>query len=157
MEVVVAPPAMYLHSVQRTLSPPMQVGAQNCWRGPGGAVTGETTADMLADAGIRWVILGHSERRALMCETNDDVAERVAYALGHGLSVIACIGETLEEREKGSMFDVLAQQLTYGRGGMGEEGVSATGILARFGRDRYERHESSGRGAWWGLDGTGWL
>lgn len=112
VEVVVAPPHVFLDQVQAALKPPFQVSAQNCWRGKGGAFTGEVTADMLADKGVGWVILGHSERRALMGETDDVVGHKVAYALSKGLSVIPCVGETLEERESGALYDVLGAQLS---------------------------------------------
>jgi len=63
------------------LKPPYQVSAQNCWIQKGGAFTGEISAEMLVDNGIRWVILGHSERRQLFQESNEIVAKKCAYAL----------------------------------------------------------------------------
>ncbi|KAH7292664.1 hypothetical protein KP509_29G080300 [Ceratopteris richardii] len=66
---------------------------------------------MLVDLGIPWVILGHSERRLLLKESNEFVAEKVAYALSQGLKVIVCIGETLEQRESGQALIVVAEQL----------------------------------------------
>ncbi|GMP23039.1 hypothetical protein CsSME_00000794 [Camellia sinensis var. sinensis] len=68
------------------------------------------SAEMLVNMGIPWVILGHSERRALLKESNEFVADKVAYALSQGLKVIACIGETLEQRESGCTMDVVAAQ-----------------------------------------------
>ncbi|KAK9755230.1 hypothetical protein RND81_01G011300 [Saponaria officinalis] len=65
---------------------------------------------MLVNLGINWVILGHSERRALLNETNEFVADKVAYALSQGLKVIACVGETLEQREAGTTMEVVAAQ-----------------------------------------------
>ena len=66
---------------------------------------------MLANMNIEWVILGHSERRALCAETNEIVGTKVKYALSQGLNVIACIGETLQQREGGEMFNILSAQL----------------------------------------------
>jgi triosephosphate isomerase len=66
---------------------------------------------MLVDAGIPWVVLGHSERRTLCGETNEVVATKVKYALGLGLKVMACIGETLEQREAGTTLQVCEAQL----------------------------------------------
>uniref|UniRef100_A0A7N0ZV40 Triosephosphate isomerase, cytosolic n=1 Tax=Kalanchoe fedtschenkoi TaxID=63787 RepID=A0A7N0ZV40_KALFE len=110
VEVVVSPPYVFLPLVQSELRPEIQVAAQNCWVKKGGAYTGEISAEMLANLGIPWVILGHSERRALLNETNEFVGDKVAYALAQGLKVIACVGETLEQRESGSTLEVVAAQ-----------------------------------------------
>ncbi|KAI0509827.1 hypothetical protein KFK09_010424 [Dendrobium nobile] len=67
-------------------------------------------AEMLVNLGVTWVIIGHSERRALLGESNEFVGEKVAYALSQGLKVIACVGETLEQREAGSTVDVVSAQ-----------------------------------------------
>lgn len=66
---------------------------------------------MLVDLGVPWVILGHSERRSLCGETNDIVGTKVAYALSKGVSVIACIGETLAQRQAGQLWDILDGQM----------------------------------------------
>ncbi|RWR76732.1 Triosephosphate isomerase [Cinnamomum micranthum f. kanehirae] len=110
VEVVVAPPFVFLSFVKSLLRSDFQVAAQNCWVRKGGAFTGEISAEMLVNLGIPWVILGHSERRLLLGETNEVVADKVAYALSQGLKVIACVGETLEQRESGSTLDVVAAQ-----------------------------------------------
>lgn len=113
VEVVCAPPSLYLAHVGASLKKPYQVAAQNCWVGSSGAFTGEVSAEMLVDCEVGWVILGHSERRGVCGgETNEDVGEKVAYAQGKGLSVIPCIGETLQQREGGKMFTVLEGQLS---------------------------------------------
>eukprot|EP00193_Tetraselmis_chui_P002870 CAMPEP_0177768468 /NCGR_PEP_ID=MMETSP0491_2-20121128/9736_1 /TAXON_ID=63592 /ORGANISM="Tetraselmis chuii, Strain PLY429" /LENGTH=287 /DNA_ID=CAMNT_0019285275 /DNA_START=109 /DNA_END=972 /DNA_ORIENTATION=- len=111
VEVVCAPPFVFLDRVQATLAPVYNVAAQNCWTTGGGAYTGEVSADMLAGMGLKWVILGHSERRQLCGESNEMVAEKSAYAQSKGLGVIGCIGETLEERETGRLWDVLMAQM----------------------------------------------
>ncbi|CAO2817159.1 unnamed protein product [Amaranthus hypochondriacus] len=110
VEVVVSPPYVFLPIVKSSLRPEFQVSAQNCWVKKGGAYTGEVSAEMLADLDIPWVILGHSERRALLKESNEFVGDKVAYALSKGIKVIACVGETLEQREAGSTMDVVAAQ-----------------------------------------------
>jgi triosephosphate isomerase len=110
VEVVVSPPYVFLPVVKSQLRPEFQVAAQNCWVKKGGAFTGEVSAEMLVNLGVPWVILGHSERRALLGESNEFVGDKVAYALSQGLKVIACVGETLEQREAGSTMDVVAAQ-----------------------------------------------
>ncbi|KAL3838417.1 hypothetical protein ACJIZ3_023008 [Penstemon smallii] len=110
VEVVVSPPYVFLPVVKSSLRPEFHVAAQNCWVKKGGAYTGEISAEMLVNLDIPWVILGHSERRAILAESNEFVGDKVAYALAQGLKVIACIGETLEQREAGSTVDVVAAQ-----------------------------------------------
>ncbi|KAF2590912.1 hypothetical protein F2Q70_00040918 [Brassica cretica] len=101
-----SPPYVFLPLVKSTLRSDFYVSAQNCWVKKGGAFTGE----MLVNLDIPWVILGHSERRALLNESNEFVGDKVAYALAQGLKVIACVGDTLEQREAGSTMDVVAAQ-----------------------------------------------
>ncbi|KAJ3686740.1 hypothetical protein LUZ61_015904 [Rhynchospora tenuis] len=110
VEVVVSPPYVFLPLVKSELRPDFHVAAQNCWVKKGGAYTGEISAEMLVNLDIPWVIIGHSERRALLGETNEFVGDKVAYALSKGLKVIACVGETLEQREAGSTMEVVAAQ-----------------------------------------------
>ncbi|XP_051143169.1 triosephosphate isomerase, cytosolic [Andrographis paniculata] len=110
VEVVVSPPFVFLPLVKDALRPDFHVAAQNCWVKKGGAYTGEVSAEMLVNLSVPWVILGHSERRALLGESNEFVGEKVGYALAQGLKVIACVGETLEQRESGSTMDVVAAQ-----------------------------------------------
>ncbi|CAK9319648.1 unnamed protein product [Citrullus colocynthis] len=110
VEVVVSPPFVFLSLVKSLLRSDIQVAAQNCWVRKGGAFTGEVSAEMLVNLGIPWVIIGHSERRLLLNESNEFVGDKVAYALSQGIKVIACVGETLEQRESGSTLDVVAAQ-----------------------------------------------
>ncbi|XP_008802725.1 triosephosphate isomerase, cytosolic [Phoenix dactylifera] len=110
VEVVVSPPFVFLTLVKGLLRSDFNIAAQNCWVRKGGAFTGEVSAEMLVNLGIPYVILGHSERRQLLREANDFVGDKVAYALSQGLKVIACVGETLEQRESGSTMDVVAAQ-----------------------------------------------
>jgi len=110
-EVVVCPSQVHLQSVQTNLTAAtVAVGAQDCWTQGNGAFTGETSADMLADLGIEWAIVGHSERRG-KGETDADVAKKSKYALDKGLSVIACCGEPLENREAGTTNDFVFPQI----------------------------------------------
>lgn len=111
MEVVVAPPFLYLDQVLGSLHPRYGVCAQNAWVGGPGAFTGEISAEQLADLGLAWVILGHSERRALCGESNETVGKKCAHALAVGLSVILCVGETLAQREAHVTLNVITDQL----------------------------------------------
>ncbi|XP_022748055.1 triosephosphate isomerase, chloroplastic-like isoform X2 [Durio zibethinus] len=111
VDVVVAPPFVYLDQVNATLTDRIEVSAQNSWIGKGGAFTGEISVEQLKDIGCKWVILGHSERRHVIGEDDQFIGKKAAYALNEGLGVIACIGELLEEREAGKTFDVCFQQL----------------------------------------------
>ena len=112
VDVVISPTFIHLETVKQTLTnKSIEISAQNCWTGKGGAFTGEISAEMIKDMNVPWVILGHSERRSLCGETEEVVGTKIRYALEQGLKVIACIGETLEERESGEMFNVLDKQL----------------------------------------------
>ncbi|KAI0826701.1 triose phosphate isomerase [Trametes gibbosa] len=111
VEVVIAPPAIYLLSLQDILRKEIQVAAQNCYFKSSGAFTGEISPAQLVDAGIPYVILGHSERRTLFHETSALVADKTRAAIDAGLRVILCVGETLEEREAGRTKAVVEAQL----------------------------------------------
>jgi len=89
----------------------IEVAAQNVFDKPNGAFTGEISVAQLKDSGITWAILGHSERRVLLQESNDFVASKTATALDGGLGVILCCGESLEQREDGKTIDVVTSQL----------------------------------------------
>ena len=111
-EVVVAPPFTALAAVAAELSEThVEVSAQNLFHKDSGAFTGEVSAPMLLEAGCKWVIVGHSERRQYFGETDDSVRDRVAAAMAAGLKPIACIGETLPEREAGKTIEVCFRQL----------------------------------------------
>lgn len=110
--VAVCPPAIYLPEVANQLSgTPVAWGAQNMSEQDSGAFTGEIAASMLQDFGCTYVILGHSERRALYGESSELVAQKVAAARRGGLTPILCVGELLEEREQGITEQVVGQQL----------------------------------------------
>lgn len=114
VEVVVAPPSVYLESTRTALRSDFSVSSQNTWISAGGAFTGELDAKMIADIGADWAILGHSERRhhPIIKEADDVVAQKAGYALSEaGLKVIYCIGELLEQRESGQTVAVCERQL----------------------------------------------
>src|SRR5437016_331872 len=98
--VAVCPPFPYLSAVAALLrGSPIRLGAQNLYPEKEGAFTGEVSPTMLVDVGCRYVILGHSERRHVMGETDPFINRKVHAALGARLAVILCVGEKLEERE----------------------------------------------------------
>ncbi len=112
VDVVVCPTFIHLAETQRALSSSrISVAAQSCSATKPGAFTGEIAASQLVDFGIEWVVLGHSERRAKFGESNDVVGTKVGIAQENGLKVIACIGETLAEREAGNLESVLTAQM----------------------------------------------
>jgi triosephosphate isomerase len=111
VECVVAPSAVHIPFVQANLTNlKFAVSAQNCIP-KGGAFTGEMSLDMLTDLGIQWTILGHSERRQYYGETNEIVATKVYAAVQAGRKVMACIGETLKDREDGRTANIIMAQL----------------------------------------------
>lgn len=111
VDIVVAPPAPYLHHVSQNLKTGIQVAAQNCYKVSNGAFTGDISAEMVKDVGGTHVILGHSERRHVFMENDKLIAEKAAHALSTGLDVIYCIGEKLEEREANQTKEVNFRQL----------------------------------------------
>ena len=111
-DVCVCVPSPYLADVAAALAgSPIRWGAQDCSSHESGAYTGEVSAAMLADLACRYVIVGHSERRALHGESDVLVAAKAERAIGHGLVPIVCVGETLAERESGATESVVLRQL----------------------------------------------
>lgn len=110
-DIVIACPAIYLEHTHKSLPANMSVAAQNCYKVNSGAFTGEISPAMILDCGAKWVLIGHSERRQVFGETDRLISEKVGFALDNSLKVIACIGETLQEREAGKTFDVVCKQL----------------------------------------------
>lgn len=112
-EVVVAPSFPYLGFVKENLKPSnVQVAMQNCHSVTSGAFTGEVAAEMGADVGCQWVILGHSERRHKFGESNEVIGSKIKHVLDNTkLNVIACIGELLDERERNETMKVCATQM----------------------------------------------
>ena len=112
--VVIIPPALYVAGVVESAGPGVQVGVQNvaCW--DSGAYTGEVSAGMAIDSGCGYTLVGHSERRQLFGETDEQVAAKVDQAVKVGLTAILCVGETLEQRDAGTAEQVVAAQLRAG-------------------------------------------
>ncbi len=112
VDVIVCPPFTALTSIRQALQgSSIGLGAQDLFWEPQGAFTGEVSPTMLVDAGCRYVIIGHSERRQHFGETDETVHRKLVAALAHSLTPIVCIGETLAEREANRTFDVLTRQL----------------------------------------------
>jgi triosephosphate isomerase len=119
ISVAVCPPAPYLALVAEVLKgSSVALGAQNCYSEKEGAFTGEVSPTMLVDVGCRYVILGHSERRHKLGESDDFINRKVKAALAAGLEVILCLGETLEERQVNRTEAVLDSQLTGNLAGL---------------------------------------
>ncbi len=115
VDVAVGPPFVYLAAVKQVLGDSgVTLAAQNAYFEEPGAFTGETALEMLTDVGCRWVILGHSERRHVLGETDELINRKVRAALTKGLGVILCVGELLEEREAGQTEAVLDRQMAGG-------------------------------------------
>lgn len=115
VEIVVCPPFPYLPLVVgQAAGTCLQVGGQNAWHEASGAYTGETSCEMLKDVGCQWVILGHSERRQIIGESDSLINQKTHKALETGLRVILCVGELLEQRESGETEKVLEQQMAGG-------------------------------------------
>jgi triosephosphate isomerase len=126
VDMAVFPPFPYLAQVQSLLQgSPISWGAQTLNPVGQGAHTGEVSASMLLDLGCRRVLVGHSERRSLYGESDDDVAERFEAALGAGLEPVLCIGETLEQREAGITEAVVERQIDAVLARTGIEGFAA--------------------------------
>ncbi|KAK9477557.1 Triosephosphate isomerase [Lipomyces japonicus] len=112
VEVVIAPPALYLDWAQTHLKQAtVEIAAQNSFDKNTGAYTGEVAVEQIKDVGAKWVILGHSERRTILNETDEFVASKTKFALDNGLGVILCIGELLEERDAGKTIEVVNRQI----------------------------------------------
>ncbi len=112
IDVVVGPAAMALHPIIKRLDgSAIGVAAQNCHWADKGAYTGELSPVQLAEVGCTHVIIGHSERRTLFGETDENVGKKARALHDHGLIPIICIGETLAEREAGATIDVVRRQL----------------------------------------------
>ncbi|MBN2564731.1 MAG: triose-phosphate isomerase [Candidatus Eisenbacteria bacterium] len=116
-DVVICPPMVCLETaVDAAKDTDMLVGAQNVFWEESGAFTGEVSTTMLQEMGVDYVIIGHSERRAIFGETDEMVAKKLARVLDGSLAPIVCVGEVLEERESGATREVLTRQV---RGALG--------------------------------------
>ncbi|BAV94105.1 triose-phosphate isomerase [Ichthyobacterium seriolicida] len=114
-KIIVSPSFTNLHGVSKYLdNTKISVAAQNLHQENSGAYTGEVSAHMLKSINVNKVILGHSERRMLFGETNDILASKVNASLKHSMEIIFCIGESLEDRESKSHFEVVSSQIKEG-------------------------------------------
>jgi len=128
-EVLVCPPFLALEAVHQILDgSPIKLGAQDIHWEAKGAFTGEVSAAMLKEVGVTAVILGHSERRHVMGETNEMVNKKLKASLAAGLLPILCVGELLEERSMGVTREVVERQISKGFEGVGPEDVARTVI-----------------------------
>ena len=132
VEVSVHPPFTDLRSVQTVLQAddvPIALGAQDCHPEDAGAFTGEVSAAMLAKLDVSYVIVGHSERRALFGEGDEVVNAKARAVLRHGMVPIVCVGETIEQRQAGQAHDVVSGQLAGSLDGL-DAGVVAKLVVA---------------------------
>ena len=130
VEVLVAPPYPYLIPVAEKLSgSAVQLGAQDVYFEGPGAFTGEVAVEMLKDCGCRYVILGHSERRHVLGETDEVINRKVRAAISGGLQVVLCVGELLSERQSGQTQEVLDRQMQGGLAGV-SEADAANAVIA---------------------------
>jgi triosephosphate isomerase len=131
VDVALCPPSVYLSNVADAVAgTPVGLGAQNLYAADDGAFTGEVNAGMLTNVGCRYVILGHSERRALMGETDEQVNQKLDAAMAGNLIPIVCVGETLEDREAGRTEQVVETQIRGSLKGLDE--VRAAGIVVAY-------------------------
>lgn len=129
VDVAVCPPSVYLQSVAAALSASnIATGAQNVYFEGNGAFTGELSCEMLKDAGCTYVIIGHSERRHILGETDEMINKKVAAAINSGLLPIFCVGELLEERQAEKTNEVVINQVKKGLAGLDAERVLAVTI-----------------------------
>ncbi len=128
VDVSVHPPFIGLRSIQTLIDAdniPIALGAQNCHWEEKGAFTGEVSAPMLAKLQVRYVIVGHSERRALFGETDEVVNRKAQSVLKAGMTPIVCVGETLEQREAADAEAVVASQLRGSLAGIAADALGA--------------------------------
>ena len=123
--VILCTPFIHLSEVKKTITKnSLFLGAQNCSTEASGAYTGEISASMIKSTGAAYCILGHSERRAYYGETNEILAKKVKQVLAQDLTPVFCVGEVLEERESGKLYDVVKAQMSEGLFFLSEEEFS---------------------------------
>ena len=127
---VLCPPYVYLETVAQTIQgSQVAMGAQDMYHEDSGAFTGEISAAMLKDVGCQFVILGHSERRHILGESDETINKKVIAAHAAGLIPMVCVGETLEQRQAGKTQDIIQQQFDGSLAGLDENQMAAT-VLA---------------------------
>lgn len=126
VDLAVCPPSCYLDAVGRAIAgSKVALGAQNMYHEKDGAFTGELSAAMLCDLGCKYVILGHSERRHILGETDAAINKKLHAALAAGLTPIVCVGELLSEREAGQTLAVIQSQFDGSLAGLSAEQMAA--------------------------------
>ncbi len=129
VDLAICPPYVYLDAVARAIAgSKVAVGAQNMYHEAAGAYTGEVSAAMLLDVGCKYVILGHSERRHILGETDAAVNRKVHAAHQAGLAPIVCVGEVLAEREAGKTLQVIRAQFEGSLAGLSDDQMAKTVI-----------------------------
>jgi triosephosphate isomerase len=124
-DVIICPPYTSLSEANSLIkNTVVKLGAQNVYYEDNGAYTGEVSPQMLKSVGCEFVIIGHSERRTIFKESNETINKKIKKALGHGLKVIFCIGETLDEREKNITNDVIKKQVMEGLQDIDEKSIA---------------------------------
>ncbi|PYN13714.1 MAG: triose-phosphate isomerase [Candidatus Rokuibacteriota bacterium] len=130
VQVAVCPPFTALAAVSEILAgTPIQLGAQTCHHEAAGAHTGEISPPMLAELGCRWVLVGHSERRKEIGESDELINRKLRAVLANGMTPVLCVGETSDERRQGLTFTTVEGQLRAGLAGLGADEIAKT-ILA---------------------------
>ncbi len=128
-EVAICPPHVYLDAVGTVVaSSAVSLGAQNSYHEPDGAFTGETSNSMLLDLGCQYAILGHSERRHTLGESDDVINGKIHAVIESGLMPILCVGETLQERETGKTAEVIGRQFSESLKGISADSMSQVTI-----------------------------
>ena len=124
-DIVICPPFTALSKVNEALvDSSIMLGGQDVYWEEEGAFTGEISPGMLKDAGCRYVIIGHSERRILFGESDEEVNNKLKVVLTYGMAPIMCIGERLEERDNGMTFEIIEKQLTRGLKNIAKEEIT---------------------------------
>lgn len=129
MEAVICAPALFLQSLVETVKgSDVKIGAQNMHFEESGAFTGEISPNALADLGVQYVIIGHSERREMFNETDESVNKKTLAAFKYNLTPIVCCGETLEQRENGETMNLVGSQIKAALTGLTDDQVKQTVI-----------------------------
>jgi len=129
VDIAVAPTSLAIGAVsQRLQHTNIFVSAQHMHQAASGAYTGEISGEMIRSAGAEYVIIGHSERRSIFGETDNDVQQKIDSAFKTGLLPILCVGETLEERESGSAFSIVMNQLKVAMANLSPDQAAAVTI-----------------------------
>jgi triosephosphate isomerase len=129
VDLLVCPPSVYLQAVRAAIGgAKVATGAQNMYHEAKGAYTGEISAEMLTDVGCQFVILGHSERRHILGETDSEVNQKTLAALAAKLTPIVCVGELLQQREANETAEVIRRQFECSLAGLSADQMRATVI-----------------------------